>query len=89
VRVLAPQRHLDADRVALADPELGDGALRGGPYRLLVRDLLDDLLGVGERLTALPDAHVDDDLLEVRLAHLVGRALGFTHPNPPRRRRRQ
>ncbi len=58
-------------RVALADVELADSPLGLRSNRHLPGDLLEDVLGVGEFATTFADAHVDDDLLDARVAHLV------------------
>src|SRR5438477_3864532 len=64
-----PQRHLRADRHALAQLEVRDRLLRARDDGLLTRDRLE--LGRGEVehlrvLASLAHAHIDDDLLQAR-----------------------
>src|SRR5262249_48275629 len=78
------QRHLAADRLAVAHLECGDRLARLGDHRLLARDQAKvvggrlDLLAI---VDAFADAHIDDDLLQhghlhaVLVAELLGQPL--------------
>src|SRR5438270_1397698 len=72
---VAPERHLAADGVALAELEPGDRLLGPGHHGLLAGDggqVADGALEQRLLLGRPADAHVDDDLLEARDHHHVG-----------------
>src|SRR5438477_2189082 len=82
---VASQRHLGADRVALAQLEPGDRALRLGDERLLARDdreISDRALEERGLADGPADSHVDHDLLEPRNLHDVAEPELVTQARP-------
>src|SRR4051812_31403581 len=75
VGALAPERHRQADRHALADLELRDRLARAADVRLLAGDRAELLLSGVEDLRVLlgvADAHVERDLEQARRLHRRG-----------------
>jgi hypothetical protein len=71
VGLLTSDSDAHSDFLISLDTEASDGVLSLGLDRLLISEILKYLSGLGKSITALSDAAVDDELLNLDLSHLV------------------
>ena len=71
ISLLTSDSDTHSDFLISLDTEASDGVLGLGLDGLLISEILEHLGGLGEPITALTDAAVDDELLNLDLSHLV------------------
>ncbi len=77
IGLVATQRDLRADWVALADVEVRFGRVCGRADRVLPGNFSDNFFGTAELSATLADTRVDDDFLNTWLAHRVELGIGL------------